>query len=172
MANLHLITTSSQVLLNDSDSSASNTVLEVKPMLPVQPALSAALLTCSLTVLPDTEPSSGQTWAVQGSRLSLCSPLHSHSCATAAHNGFYNGRRENCQMLLWRVGLCLWEIWKCILRQGNILKYIRLFLQRLLNKAPQLLGTHGNVSSLHLTEGLKCLTLEFLKESMNHVALI
>lgn len=34
------------------------------------------------------EPSPRQMWAVQGSRLSLCSPVHSHSCAADARMGF------------------------------------------------------------------------------------
>lgn len=90
--------------LNDPDTTVSKTVLEIKPVLTVQPALNSALLTYGLSMLPVTSNSSKDRCGLCIEAGCLCVPwCTQNSCITAAYSIYYR-RRGNSQMLL-RMGL-------------------------------------------------------------------
>lgn len=88
--------------LNDPDTTASKPVLEIKPVLTVQPTLNSALLTYGLSMLPVTLNSSKDRCGlcIEAGCVPCCTQ---NSCITAAYNIYYR-RRRNSQMLL-RMGL-------------------------------------------------------------------
>lgn len=77
-------------------------VLEIKPVLTVQPTLNSALLTYGLSMLPVTLNSSKDRCGlcIEAGCVPCCTQ---NSCITAAYNIYYR-RRGNSQMLL-RMGL-------------------------------------------------------------------
>lgn len=86
--------------LSDPDTTASKTVLEIKPGLTVQPALNFALLTYGLSMLPVTLNSSKHRCGLCIEAGCLCVPCCTqNSCITAAYSIYYT-RRGNSQMLL------------------------------------------------------------------------
>jgi len=94
------------LVLNDPDSNASKSVLEIKPMLPMQPVLSSASLTYGLSTLPVTLDFSRDRCGLCSEAGCLCAPhCTRYSCATAVYAVFYHKRRGNSQTLLPRMGL-------------------------------------------------------------------
>lgn len=90
--------------LNDPDTTVSKTVLEIKPVLTVQPALNSALLTYGLSMLPVTSNSSKDRCGLCIEAGCLCVPCCTqNSCITAAYSIYY--RRRGKSQMLWRMGL-------------------------------------------------------------------
>lgn len=90
--------------LNDPDTTDSKNVLEIKPVLTVQPALNSALLTYGLSMLPVTLNPSKHRCGLCIEAGCLCVPCCTqNSCNTVAYSIYYR-RRENSQLLL-RMGL-------------------------------------------------------------------
>lgn len=73
--------------LNDPNTTATKTVIEIKPVLTVQPALNSALLTYGLSMLPVTLNSSKDRCGLCIEAGCLCVPCCTqNSCITAAYS--------------------------------------------------------------------------------------